>query len=336
MLIDPDVMLKSLSEVFLTVLVVLAAIVVLEGLLYLILVRWLKMKNAMVAMLISPAIIGLLVLQVFPLLWEARLSFTNMSLKHFFAVDFIGIKNYVRVFTEPVLKQVRFFPLLARTVLWTAVNIIFHVVGGMCLALLLNREMKLRGLYRTLIIIPWALPQVVAVLAWRGEFNFEYGWINLMLQRIGLAPVPWLTSPVPNFAAMCLVNIWLGIPFMTVILLGGLQSISGEFYDAAEIDGASKWQSFWNITIPLMRPIMTPAIILGTVWTFNTFNVSFFINQFELESSDILVTALFRAAFQYNRYGFAAAFAFIIFFILLAYSVFYVRVTKAAEGVEIR
>jgi len=298
--------------------------------------RWLKLKNATVIMLISPAIIGLLVLQVFPLLWEARLSFTNMSLKHFFNYDFIGLKNYLRVFTEPVLKQVRFFPLLARTVLWTAVNIIFHVVGGMCLALLLNREMKLRGLYRMIIIIPWALPQVVAVLAWRGEFNFEYGWINLILQRIGLMPVPWLTSPVPNFIAMCMVNIWLGIPFMTVIFLGGLQSISGEFYDAAEIDGASKWQSFWNVTMPLMRPIMAPAVILGTVWTFNTFNVSFFINQFELETSDILVTALFRAAFQYNRYGFAAAFAFVIFFILLAYSIFYVKSTKAVEGAEVR
>lgn len=336
MLIDPEVMLNSFKEVILTVLIVLAAIAALEGLLYLIFVRWLKLKNAIVIMLISPAVIGLLILQVFPLLWEARLSFTNMSLKHFFNFDFIGLKNYIRVFTEPVLKQVTFFPLLARTILWTAVNIIFHVVGGMCLALLLNREIKLRGLYRMLIIIPWALPQVVAVLAWRGEFNFEYGWINLVLQRIGLTPVPWLTSPVPNFIAMCMVNIWLGIPFMTVIFLGGLQSISGEFYDAAEIDGASKWQSFWNVTLPLMQPIMAPAVILGTVWTFNTFNVSFFINQFELETSDILVTALFRAAFQYNRYGFAAAFAFVIFFILLAYSIFYVKTTKAVEGAEVR
>jgi arabinogalactan oligomer/maltooligosaccharide transport system permease protein len=336
MLIDPEVMLNSFKEVILTVFIVLAAIAALEGLLYLIFVRWLKLKNAIVIMLISPAVIGLLILQVFPLLWEARLSFTNMSLKHFFNFDFIGLKNYIRVFTEPVLKQVTFFPLLARTILWTAVNIIFHVVGGMCLALLLNREIKLRGLYRMLIIIPWALPQVVAVLAWRGEFNFEYGWINLVLQRIGLTPVPWLTAPVPNFIAMCMVNIWLGIPFMTVIFLGGLQSISGEFYDAAEIDGASKWQSFWNVTLPLMQPIMAPAVILGTVWTFNTFNVSFFINQFELETSDILVTALFRAAFQYNRYGFAAAFAFVIFFILLAYSIFYVKTTKAVEGAEVR
>lgn len=336
MLIDPDVMLKSLGEVLSTILIVLLVVVVLEGLLYLILVRWLKLKNALVIMLISPAILGLALLQIFPLLWEARLSFTNMSLKHFFNVDFIGLRNYIRVFTEPVLKQVRFLPLLGRTVLWTAINVAFHVVGGMCLALLLNRDMKLRGIYRMIIIIPWALPQVVAVLAWRGEFNFEYGWINLILQQLGLVRVQWLTSPIPNFLAMCIVNIWLGIPFMTVIFLGGLQSISGEFYDAAEIDGASKWQSFWNITIPLMRPIMAPTIILGTVWTFNTFNVSFFINQFELETSDILVTALFRSAFQYNRYGFAAAFAFVIFFLLLFYSVIYMKSTRAVEGVEIQ
>lgn len=329
-------MLKSLGEVLSTILIVLLVVVVLEGLLYLILVRWLKLKNALVIMLISPAILGLALLQIFPLLWEARLSFTNMSLKHFFNVDFIGLRNYIRVFTEPVLKQVRFLPLLGRTVLWTAINVAFHVVGGMCLALLLNRDMKLRGIYRMIIIIPWALPQVVAVLAWRGEFNFEYGWINLILQQLGLVRVQWLTSPIPNFLAMCIVNIWLGIPFMTVIFLGGLQSISGEFYDAAEIDGASKWQSFWNITIPLMRPIMAPTIILGTVWTFNTFNVSFFINQFELETSDILVTALFRSAFQYNRYGFAAAFAFVIFFLLLFYSVIYMKSTRAVEGVEIQ
>jgi len=329
-----DAIIKSLSEVGSTILVVLLIVVILELFLYLLLVRWLKVKNSLVYMLISPAIIGLLVLQVYPLVWEGYISMTNMSLSHFFNFNFIGLKNYVRVFTEPVLKQVTFFPLFWRTILWTGINVAFHVIGGMILALLLNRDMKLRGLYRMIIVIPWALPQVVAAMAWRGEFNFEYGWINIMLKAIGLQPVQWLTSPTPNFAAMCIVNIWLGIPFMTVILLGGLQSISGEFYEAAEMDGANNWQKFWGITLPLMQPIMSPAIILGTVWTFNTFNISFFINQYELESSDILVTALFRAAFQYNRYGFSAAFAFVIFFILLIYSVFYARATGALKGVK--
>ena len=329
-----DAFLKSLSEVGTTILAVILIVVTLEVLLYFILVKWLKVKNALAYMLISPAILGLLVLQIYPLLWEGYISLTNMSLKHFFDPEFIGLKNYVRVFTEPVLKQVKFLPLLWRTVLWTAINLLFHVAGGMILALLLNREMKLRGLYRMIIIIPWALPQVVAAMAWRGEFNYEYGWINLMLKQIGLAPVQWLTSPTPNFIAMCIVNIWLGIPFMTVIFLGGLQSISGEFYEAAEMDGANNWQKFWKITLPLMKPIISPAVILGTVWTFNTFNISFFINQYELESSDILVTALFRAAFQYNRYGFSAAFAFVIFFILLGYTIIFARTTGALKGAK--
>ncbi len=131
---------------------------------------------------------------------------------------------------------------------------------------------------------------------------------------------------------MCLTNIWLGIPFMMVNLLGGLQSVSGDYYEAAEMDGANAWQTFWQVTVPLMRPVISPLIILGTVWTFNNFNIPFFINQNELESSDILVTALFRAAFQYNRYGFSAAFAFVIFMVLVIFTVIYVRRTGTLKG----
>jgi arabinogalactan oligomer/maltooligosaccharide transport system permease protein len=173
---------------------------------------------------------------------------------------------------------------------------------------------------------------VVAVLAWRNEFHFEYGFLNQILRSVGMQPIPWMTDPVWNFVGMCLVNIWLGIPFMSVILLGGLQSISSEYYEAAEIDGARTWQQFRNVTLPLLRPVLTPAIILGTVWTFNTFNVPYFINQNELETSDILVTGLFRSAFEYNRYGFSAALAFVIFGLLLAYAIFYLRLTGGLKG----
>jgi arabinogalactan oligomer/maltooligosaccharide transport system permease protein len=331
---DGGIFLKSLGEVGRTILFVGGGAVLLEAVLYLILMRWLKWKYALPFMLLAPALVGLLALVVYPMLWELNLSFTNMSLRTFQNPEYIGFENYIKVFTRPVLKQVTFFPLLGQTILWTFINIFFHVLGGMILALLLNRPMKLRGLYRMIIIIPWAIPQIIAVLAWRGEFHFEFGYINVMLQTIGLSPVKWMTEPTANFIAMCLVNIWLGIPFMMVILLGGLQSIAGDYYEAAEIDGANGWQQFWNVTMPLMQPVMTPAIILGTIWTFNMFNIPFFINQFELETSDILVTGLFRAAFQYNRYGFSAAFAFVIFIILLIYSLFYLRITGALKGVR--
>ncbi|MEW6100969.1 MAG: sugar ABC transporter permease [Candidatus Omnitrophota bacterium] len=245
-----------------------------------------------------------------------------------------GVNNFRTIFSQPVLKQANFFPIFLRTILWTVIQITCHVTFGLGLALLLNRKMVLRGLYRTLLIIPWAVPQVVATLAWRGEFNFEYGFINIFLRDLGLKPIQWKLHPFWNFVAVNITNIWLGIPFMMVILLGGLQSISHTYYEAADMDGAGPFSKFKNITLPLLKPIMTPAVVLGVIWTFNNFNVPYFINEYELETSDILVTALFRAAFEYNRFGFAAAFAFIIFFILLGFTLLYMKITKFDPGLE--
>jgi arabinogalactan oligomer/maltooligosaccharide transport system permease protein len=192
--------------------------------------------------------------------------------------------------------------------------------------------MRGKGIYRALIVLPWAVPQIIALLIWRTEYNNQYGAANQLLNMIGLPDIPWLSDPFWNFVAMVITNVWLGIPFMMVIILGGLQSIAGEFYEAAEMDGATSRQTFRHITLPLLRPVLTPAIILGTVWTFNNINVPFFINQNELETSDILVTALFRQAFQYNRYGDAAAFAFVIFALLLVFTVVYIRRTGSLKG----
>ncbi|MDH7486198.1 MAG: sugar ABC transporter permease [Anaerolineae bacterium] len=331
-----EVIVRSLGQVGGMVAFTLLGALALEVILYLVLGRLLKSRYTLPYMLLAPAAVGLALLVVYPIGYEVRLAFTNMSLRHFreYTLSLAqGIENLRWVFTEPVLKQAKFFPVLGRTVLWTAVNVVFHVLGGMALALLLNRPMRGRGLYRTLLVFPWAIPQVIAVLAWRGEFHYEYGFVNVMLQRLGLQPIQWYANPLWNFAAACITNIWLGIPFMMVIILGGLQSISREFYEAAEIDGASAWQQFRSITLPMLQPVLTPAVILGVIWTFNNFNVPFLINRNELETTDILVTALFRAAFEYNRYGFSAAFAMVSFLFLFAFAVVYIRVTGALKGV---
>lgn len=316
----------SLLEVGLTVMAVIVAAVLIEIIVYVLGEKVFKTKNTIPYMLLTPAIIGLSALVVIPILYELVLAFSNFSAQEpFFSNPQFGpdqlANNVANIFTRPILLQEYFFPIFLRTVLWTAIQVTFHTVGGLLLAMLLNRDIKGKGIYRTFLVIPWAVPQVVAVLAWRGEFNFEYGLFNNVLKAIGLTPIQWYSDWFWNIVAMNMVNIWLGIPFMMVILLGGLQSIPQDFYEAAEIDGANAWQRFTNVTLPMLQPVMTPAVALGVIWTFNNFNIPFFVNQNRLETSDILVTALFRAAFESpNRYGFAAAFAFVVFFILLLVS----------------
>jgi len=327
----------SLAQVGMTVAALLAGVVALEVLVWLVAAKVLRLRNPLVPMLLAPAIVGLAALVVVPIGYEVRLAFSNMSLRRFRNPDFglvYGWNNLTSIFTDPVLKQTMFFPLFLRTVAWTAVQVTFHVVLGLLLAILLNRKLVLKNLYKILLVIPWAIPQVISCLTWRGEFHYEYGFVNIILKAVGLGAVQWKSDPTGNWVAMNIVNIWLGVPFMMVIALGALQSISKEYYEAAMIDGATGWRRLRSVTLPLAQPILTPAVILGVIWTFNNFNVPFFINEQELETSDILVTALFRAAFEYNLYGFAAAFAIIIFLILFAFSAFYIRATGALKSVR--
>jgi arabinogalactan oligomer/maltooligosaccharide transport system permease protein len=327
----------SLAQVGTTIAVLVAGVVVLEVLVWLVAAKLLHVRNPLVPMLLAPAIVGLAALVVVPIGYEVRLAFSNMSLRRFRNPDFglvYGWNNLKSIFTEPVLKQTMFFPLFFRTMAWTAVQVTFHVILGLGLAILLNRKLVLKNLYKILLIIPWAIPQVISCLTWRGEFHYEYGFVNIILRSVGLGAVQWKSDPTWNWVAMNIVNIWLGVPFMMVIALGALQSISKEYYEAAMIDGATGWRRLRSVTLPLARPILTPAVILGVIWTFNNFNVPFFINEQELETSDILVTALFRAAFEYNLYGFAAGLAIIIFLILFAFSAFYIRATGALKSVR--
>jgi arabinogalactan oligomer/maltooligosaccharide transport system permease protein len=344
--VDIQQSIGALGEVLTTLVLFAIGVAILEGILYLVLVRWLRWRLALPILLIAPGMLGLLALVIYPLLWEVNVGFTNMSINRFcdpgipaglFATCreqpmFNGIENYINVFTRPVLQVAGFWQILWQTVLWTAINVSFHVGLGLGLALLLHRRLRFKGTYRAFIILPWAVPQIVALAVWRTELNAEFGMVNQLLAVIGIDGPSWMTEPFWNFFAMVMVNVWLGVPFMMVILLGGLQSIPDDLYEAADIDGASSRQSFRHITLPLLRPVMVPAVILGVVWTFNNFNVPFIINQLELETSDTLVTALFRAAFQYNRYGFAGAFAVVIFAILLVFVIVYVRRSGALRG----
>ncbi len=315
-------------------------------------------------LLVLPALIGILFLIIYPFLFEIKLAFSNASLgtqatKNAQYGLIYGWDNLKTLFTGKVAKDAMFFEVFGRTILWTVINVTFHVVGGMILALLLHRPMKLQGFYRTLLIFPWAVPTTIAAMALRNEFDSRYGLFNILLTNLNtwlvnvshgtasipllgdmftwlgsnIGPVSWKQDAFWAFISVLISNIWLGIPFMSVIILGGLQSISKEYYEAAEIDGATKFQQFRNITLPLLRPVLTPAIILGVVWTFNKFDVIYLITQGgPQEKTDILVSSMYKAAFSFYRYGFTAMFALVIFVILLIFTLIYLRASGGLKS----
>ena len=270
---------------------------------------------------IAPAFIVMAIMVFYPLGYGFWLSLTNMSLRTFKNPGFVGLQNYIRVFQDPEVLAT-----FIRTIIWTFVNVFFHVTIGLSLALLLNRKLPGKSILRVFLIIPWAMPQYIAALTWKGMFNQNFGAINLMLGWFGIQNLPWLSDPKLTFYAAIITNIWLGFPFMMMITLGGLQSIPAELYEAADIDGASPWSKFKDITLPLLKPTLTPAIILGTIWTFNMLNIIIILaGGYGNKETQILVTDVYRLAFNFYRYGFSAAYSVLIFLFLLVFSVIYVR-----------
>jgi len=287
-------------------------------------------KNRLAYLYAGPAFLVIAAVVVYPFLYNVVISLSNMSLTHLRDWRIIGIRQYIRVFSEPI-----FYSVFLKTVIWTVVNVFFHVTIGIFLALLLNRPLFGRSVIRTLLILPWAIPQYIAALTWRGMFHSPDGAINLLLMRIfHVEPIEWLSDPTLAFVAAVIVNVWLGVPFMMIVALGGLQSIPEEFYEAAEVDGANRIQRLRRITLPLLRPVMVPAISLGVIWTFNNLNVIWLVSNGgqPADSTHILVSYVYRAAFNYYRYGYAAALSMVIFFILMLFSVNFIRGTRGTEA----
>jgi arabinogalactan oligomer/maltooligosaccharide transport system permease protein len=284
--------------------------------------------NRLALFFLAPSAVVLLLVIAYPFVYNVGMSFTNWNMYHFRDPGFNGLANYARLFGEPQFREI-----FLRTILWTAVNLVFHVTLGVGAALLLNRKLPLRPLYRALLILPWAMPQYISALTWRGMFNLEYGSVNLLLAKIGVPAIGWLGGEWTAFSAAVITNIWLGFPFIMVVALGGLQSIPEELYEAARIDGAGPVRRFFSITLPMLKPVLTPAIVLGMIWTFNNLNVMWLVtNQGQpADQSHILVTYVYKAAFTYYRYGYAAAFSVFIFLTLFGIVKIYQR-TQAKEA----
>ncbi|MBD3290341.1 ABC transporter permease subunit [candidate division KSB1 bacterium] len=289
-----------------------------------------------------PAFFVMSLVVVYPFIYNVIISFSNMNLTHFRDWELVGLRSYWQVLTDDTMHLKLFgipvpdfWYFFFKTVLWTALNIFFHVTIGVFLALILNKDLKGKTFFRTLLILPWAVPQYITALTWRGMFTSNYGAISLLFEKLFGAQLPWLTTEWGAFSACLITNIWLGFPFMMIIALGGLQSIPDDLYEAAEIDGASWFHKLKNITIPLLKPVMIPAITLGVIWTFNNFNVVWLVSNGgePSDTTHILVSWVYKSGFTYIRMGYAAAFSMIIFAILIIFSWNFIKRTKATEAV---
>lgn len=271
----------------------------------------------------------MLAVVVYPFGYNVWISLTNMNLYHLADPSFVGLEHFRRIVAEPDVYRV-----LGKTLVWTGVNVFFHVVVGTVLALLLNGDLRGRAVFRTLLILPWAMPQFITALTWRGMFNYEYGQVNLILTKLlGIPKVAWFGNESAAMAAAIVANVWLGFPFMMVVALGGLQTIPKELYESARIDGAAAWDRWRHVTLPFLKPVMLPAILLGTIWTFNNLNVVWLVTNGgePADKTHILVSHVYKAAFTYYRYGYAAAFSIVIFAILMVLVAAYIRQAKATE-----
>lgn len=297
--------------------------------------------NRLAYLLVLPALLLIFLTVLFPLAYNIVLSFSNMSLQNFSDWEIVGLHNYQSLFSGD--DSDRFWGIFAKTIFWTVINVFFHVVLGVLLAVTLNGPVRGKWFYRVALIIPWAVPAYITALTWRGMFDGQFGAVNHLVVAINrwlpevlhLPELNWLNEAGPAFAACIIANIWLGFPFIMVIALGGLQGIPQDLYEAARIDRASRWQQFWNITVPMLKPVLLPAITLGAVWTFNNLNVVWLVSNGG-EPSDqthILVSYVYRAVFNLYQYGYGAALSMVIFGMLLLFSVLFLQRTKAAQGV---
>ena len=236
--------------------------------------------------------------------------------------EFVGLGHYVTLSQDPL-----FWRILRQTFFWTLSSVMVKLILGLALGMLLHQKVRGRNLFRTLLLIPWAMPAVAAAVVWRWIYDANFGYLNDLLFEIGLItePIVWLGNARSAFAAAVLTDAWVGLPFMAFVFLSGLQSVDERLYEAAKVDGAGAWARFVHITIPQLAPVILVATLVSAIWTFNSFNIVYVLTGGgPLQATEILVTYTYSQAFERLQFGTAAALATVTFVILLAFSVAYV------------
>lgn len=288
---------------------------------------------------LAPALCAIAIVNVFPILYSLYMSLTNRNGPRRFPVgqfELTGFENYARLLSQPT-----FYIVFLKSVAFALVCVALFFVFGLALALLLEHPaIRGRAIWRTLLILPWAVPTWVTALVWKFMFNGQFGTINHVLRGVGLPAPDWLTVPFTAWVAIVIVNLWMSYPFFMLILIGGLGAIPGDLYEAASLDGAGFWRQLFSITIPLLRPVAVPALILSAIAQFQMFNTVYlmtrggpFARVGESGSTELLLVWGYNQGFQGSMmYGLTSAFSIVVFLILLAMTLGATRLTNATRG----
>ncbi len=289
-----------------------------------------KRNNVFTLLMLGLPTLMLILVSFYPLIRSLIMSFTNYNvLRPNQDVSFVGAENYSKFFDDT-----RSFPSLSFSLIYAFFCVSFSYIIGLGLALLMNAPIKFRAFFRALILLPWAIPTVVATANWLWILNDQVGFVNVVLQEIGLidSPIMFIANPVMARITCIIVGTWKSYPFMALSLLAGLQSIPDELYESARMDGAGSFRCFWNITLPLLKNVSAVIITMMFIWGFNNFDIIYLLTQGgPLESTYTLPIYTYNIAFYRGQMGYASAVSMITLVILLAFCLVYMKVQKLED-----
>ena len=285
-------------------------------------------------LLIAPAILAILLLSVYPLLQGIWISLLNYDMTKANAPNFgtfAGLKNYLVVFANSKYRNA-----VMNSVVWTLVNIVIQLALAMGVALILNEKLKGRGVFRTMALLPWAIPAAISALTFSALYDTKIGVFNAILIRLGILKEGYsflgnVTSAMP---AVIVANVWKSTPFLMIFILAALQGVSYDMYESGAIDGAGKLKRFLYITLPNIKEPMAVAVILNLISIFNNFNAIWLLTKGgPLDSTEIMYTYAYRQAFVDHKFGYAAATSVVIFIVIAILTVIYVKmISSDREG----
>ncbi len=291
--------------------------------------QWAKGRERLGWILITPTILVIMIVAFYPLVRVLYLSLTNARLGGINAPRYIGFANYAITFRDPV-----FLAALSHTLVFTVATVVLEALFGLGIALVIHSNFKGRGLVRTAMLIPWAIPTVVSSRMWAFMFNDVFGVINdLLVTRLHILPdkVAWIANPATALPAVIAVDVWKTTPFMALLLLAGLQVIPGDMYEAATVDGANKLQQFWSMTLPLLRPALMVALIFRTMDAFRVFDMPFVIKGTSIETITLGIYAR-QQLVDFQKLGQGSAISVVIFLFIVVFVVIYTRLLGTEEA----